>query len=123
MANKNLFRSWLGRLLPKADAVNAEKAPAYAFPAKHALAQYAATGCLNSTFYASAKQQLAAVLTLASTVDFEFVAKTAVYAREKGAMKDLPAFLSAALSVLDGALLERVFPRVMNNGKMVRNFV
>jgi 60 kDa SS-A/Ro ribonucleoprotein len=123
MANKNVFRSWMGRLLPKADAVNSEQAPAYAFPAKHALAQYAATGCLNSTFYASAKEQLDAVLTLASTVDFEFVAKTAVYAREKGAMKDLPAFLSAALAVLDGALLERVFPRVMNNGKMVRNFV
>jgi len=123
MANKNVFKSWLGRMIPKTDAVNSEKAPAYEFPAKHALAQYAATGCLNTTFYATAQEQLDEVLKLASTVDFDFVAKTAVYAREKGAMKDLPAFLSAALSVLDGALLERVFPRVMNSSKMVRNFV
>src|SRR5581483_1574032 len=43
--------------------------------------------------------------------------------RERGFMKDLPAFLTAALSVLDGKLFERVFPRVMDNGKMVRNFV
>lgn len=28
---------------------------AYALPPKHALAQYAATGCLNTTFYASAE--------------------------------------------------------------------
>jgi 60 kDa SS-A/Ro ribonucleoprotein len=123
MANKNLFRSWLGRLIPKANALNSEHAPAYAFPAKHALAQYAATGCLNTTFYATAEEQLDSVLTLASTVDFEFVAKTAIYARDRGAMKDLPAFLSATLAVLDGKLLERIFPRVMNNGKMVRNFV
>lgn len=123
MANKKLFSSWTGALVPNTDAKNSERAPAYAFPAKHALAQYAATGCLNSTFYATAQEQMETVLTLASTVDYEFVAKTAVYARERGAMKDLPAFLAAALSVLDGALLERVFPRVMNTGKMVRTFV
>jgi hypothetical protein len=59
MANKNLFKSVVGKLLPVTDAVNDERAPAYALTPKHALAQYAATGCLNKTFYASAEEKLA----------------------------------------------------------------
>ncbi|MBI3560699.1 MAG: hypothetical protein HY080_03135 [Gammaproteobacteria bacterium] len=38
-------------------------------------------------------------------------------------MRDIPAFLAAALSVRDVALLEKVFPRVINNAAMLRNFV
>ncbi|HEX2272051.1 MAG TPA: hypothetical protein VHH35_21090 [Pyrinomonadaceae bacterium] len=56
MANKTLFKSLFGRLIPATDAVNEEHAPAYALSPKHQLAQYAATGCLNSTFYASARR-------------------------------------------------------------------
>jgi 60 kDa SS-A/Ro ribonucleoprotein len=123
MANKSLFRSLVGALLPRTNAVNSEAAPAYAFPPKHALAQYAATGCLNTTYYASAEEQLDAVIKLAGAVEPEFIAKTAVYARERGAMKDLPALLTATLSVLDGKLLARVFPRVIDSAKMLRNFV
>jgi len=54
MANKNLFKSLVGRLVPAADARNEENAPAYALTPKQALAQYAATGCLTQTFYAGA---------------------------------------------------------------------
>lgn len=61
MANRALFKSLFGRLIPAADAVNEERAPAYALAPRHRLAQYAATGCLNSTFYADASRQLAAV--------------------------------------------------------------
>ena len=121
MANKNLFRSIVGKLIP--DAVNDERAPAYEFTPRHALAQYAVTGCLNATFYATAEAQLAKVIELCREVDAEFVARTAVYARERGYMKDIPALLCAVLSVKDRALLGRVFPRVVDNGKMLRNFV
>ena len=38
-------------------------------------------------------------------------------------MKDMPALLCAALSVLDAEKLKAVFPRVCDDGKMVRNFV
>ncbi len=58
MANKTLFQSIRGALVPKADAVNEAGGVAYALAPKQALAQYAATGCLNSTFYASADDQL-----------------------------------------------------------------
>jgi 60 kDa SS-A/Ro ribonucleoprotein len=43
MANKTLFASLRGELIPQTDTVNAENAPAYALAPKQALAQYAAT--------------------------------------------------------------------------------
>jgi 60 kDa SS-A/Ro ribonucleoprotein len=123
MANKTLFQSLRGALLPKTDATNEAGGPAYALAPKQALAQYAATGCLNSTYYVSAEDQLQKVLALAKEVDAEFIAKTAAYSREKGFMKDMPAVLCAALSVKDAKWLRAVFDRVIDDGKMLRNFV
>lgn len=123
MANKTLFRSTPGKLVPRADTTNEAGGSAYAFSDPHALAQYAVTGCLNGTFYASATDQLATLLKLANKVDAEFVAKLAVYCREHGYMKDTPALLCAILATRDSKLFERVFDRVIDNGKMLRNFV
>ena len=123
MANKSLFQSFVGRALPKSNTRNEAGGPAFAFRPKHALAQYAVTGCLNSTFYASASTQLDKVMSLANAVEPEFVAKTAIYCRTRGYMKDMPALLSASLAARDSALLARVFDRVIDDGKMLRNFV
>ena len=123
MANKTLFKSLVGKLIPAANARNEHGAPAYALTPKQALAQYAATGCLGATFYAGADEQLAKVLELCELVEPEFIAKTAVYARERGFMKDTPALLLAVLASKDVRLLAQVFPRVVDNGKMLRNFV
>src|ERR687890_2055419 len=123
MANKTLFKSLVGKLVPAADARNEHGAPAYALTPKQALAQYAATGCLGATFYAGAEEQLAKVLELCALVEPEFVAKTAVYARERGLMKDTPALLLAFLAATDVRLLAAAFPRVVDSGKMLRNFV
>src|SRR5512134_1206047 len=97
MANKALFGT-RNRWLPKPDTRNSEGAPAYAFTPKHALAQYVATGCLNSTFYADAGEQLDLTLSLCSQVDDEFVARTAVFCRERAHAKDMPALLCAVLA-------------------------
>src|SRR5262249_3390658 len=123
MANKNLFQTIAGRILPKTNALNEHRAPAYALSPKAQLAQYAATGCLTRTFYADANEELARVIELGKALDAEFIAKTAIYARERGFMKDMPALLCAVLSVKDAKTLARVFPRVIDNGKMLRNFV
>ena len=123
MANKTLFKSLIGKLIPATDAINEERAPAYALSPRAQLAQYAATGCLNTTFYATADEQLAKVLELCADLDAEFIAKTAVFCRERGFMKDMPALLCAVLSVKDRELLALVFPRVIDNAKMLRNFV
>ena len=123
MANKALFQSSRGALLPSAKATNAEGAPAYELAPKQALAQYAATGTLSNTFYADGAEQLATVLSMAGGLEAEFIAKTAIYARTVGLMKDMPALLLAVLSTKSTALMTAAFPRVVDNGRMVRNFV
>src|ERR1700674_1963569 len=102
MANKNLFSS-LKSLLPRANAVNEAGGRAYRLSPKHALAQ------------------LAALLTLVAEVDDNlFLAKLAVYSRERAFMKDMPAALLVLLSRRDPALFRRAFERVVDNGRVLR---
>lgn len=123
MANKNLFKTIAGKLAPKTDARNEAGGKAYALTAEQALAQYAATGCLSGTFYATAEEQLEAVLGLCAKVETEVIARTAMWCRQSGYMKDMPALLCAVLATRNVPLLESIFPRVIDNGKMLRNFV
>ena len=123
MANKSVFAAIMGKLLPRTDAGNHENAPAYRLTPHQALAQLASTGTFNATFYADAREQLDEVLKLAWQVEPEFLAKTAVAAFEKGHMKDMPALLLAVLSAMQGDEFNRTFPRIVRNGKMLRNFV
>jgi 60 kDa SS-A/Ro ribonucleoprotein len=108
---------------PAANTQNEARGRAYAFSPEHALAQYAVTGTMHNTFYATAEEQLDKILALAAKVSPAFVAKTAVYTRERGFMKDVPALLVAYLAKTDVGLMKAVFPRVIDNGKMLRNFV
>ncbi|MBA4091240.1 MAG: RNA-binding protein [Sphingobium sp.] len=123
MANKGLFASAVAKLLPRADTVNLEGAPAYAYGPEAKLAQLAATGTLADNFYGVAETQLADVLEAAKAVDPYFVAQAAIYARKSGAMKDMPALLAAFLTVVDPDLAIPVFKQVIDNGRMLRNFV
>lgn len=123
MANPSLFQSLRGALVPKATVRNDAGAPAYELSAEAALARIAATGCLTSTFYATAETQLDRVLELAGRVDADFIARTALYARRKGFMKDMPALLCAVLASRDLGRLVEVFPQVIDNGRMLRTFV
>lgn len=122
MANQTLFQSIQSRLR-STDRHNNAGGVAYATSSKHALAQYAATGCFNATFYTSAKEQLDEVVKLCKDVEPEFIAKTAVFARQRGRMKDMPSLLVAVLSVQSPGLMAEVFDRVIDNGRMLRNFV
>ncbi|TDR40374.1 VWA domain containing CoxE-like protein [Tahibacter aquaticus] len=123
MANFQLFQSQRGKQVPAANARNEAGGLAYQRTPQGALALYAATGCLNGTIYADAQTQLEKVLELCGKVPAEFIAKTAVYARQRGHMKDMPALLLAWLAQHDGALCVQVFERVVDNGRMLRNFV
>ncbi len=123
MANKSVFASIKGRLLPKATATNAHAAPAYAYSDAHALAQVAVTGTFGGMFYQSPQEELEYVLEVAEAVEPRFLAQTAIYARQSGYMKDMPAVLLAILARRDPALFRAVFGRVVNNGKMLRTFV
>src|SRR6478609_6834706 len=109
MANKNLFQTIFGGLIPATDATNSEQAPAYALSPKQALAQYAVTGCFSRTFYATAENQLERVLELCAAVEPEFVAQVAIYARHNAYMKDTPALLCVWLSARSPVLHQKVF--------------
>ena len=120
MANKTLFAS-LKSLLPRAAARNEAGGRAYQFAPKHALAQLAATGCFNGMYYATAESQLDELRKLIDQVDDNvFLAKLAVYARERAFMKDMPVALLAILSKRDPQLLHKVFDRVVDNGRVLR---
>jgi 60 kDa SS-A/Ro ribonucleoprotein len=121
MANKKLFASLGGE--PMTDTINEAGGKAYSLESEEALAQLAVTGCLNGTYYASEEEQLNSVTEHIGKCKPEFVAKLAIYAREKAFMKDMPALLAASLAHGNVELLKKVFPRIIDNGKMLRNFV
>ena len=120
MANKTLFSSTKSKL-PRTDTWNEAGGRSYKFTPKHALAQMAATGCFNGVYYASAESQLDEMRKLIDQVDDNtFLAKLAVYARERAYMKDMPAALLVVLSKRDTELMHRVFDRVVDNGRVLR---
>lgn len=123
MANKSVFASLAGRLLPVATARNAAGAKAYAQGAEHRLAQLAMTGTFGGGFYQDAQAEVSALVAAAQQVEPDFLAKTAVHVREAGHMKDAPALLLAVLSARDPALFAAAFPRVVTSGRMLRSFV
>ena len=123
MANKSVFASMKGRLLPKATAKNTHGAPAYAYSDAHALAQVAVTGTFGGMVYSEPQDEMDYVLMVAEAVEPEFLAKTAIYARKAGHMKDMPAVLLAVLARRDPVLFRRAFGHVVDNGKMLRTFV
>ena len=126
MANTKIFASATPSVRARAiqtDTVNDAGGKAYALSDKEALAQMAITGVFGDTFYASGGDQLARAKELVERVDTEFLAKLAVYTRTKGYMKDLPAYLCAVLARRDVTLLANIFDKVIDNGKMLRNFV
>lgn len=124
MATQQIFKS-AGRGVT-ATSVNHAGGSAYELDARTALAQLAATGCFGSTYYVTGEEQLEQTLKFAGACDVEFVAKVAIYARERGHMKDMPAVLLAHLCTRGpegAAAAKAAFSRVIDNGRMLRNFV
>jgi len=127
MSSKSLFSSKSkkasAKVVKPTNTINKAGGTAYTLSDKAALAQLAMTGCFNGTFYVSDKEQLKKTLELANKLPAEYVAKLAVYARQKGLMKDMPAVLAAVVAGKDSDLLSKIFPKVIDNPKMLRNFV
>jgi 60 kDa SS-A/Ro ribonucleoprotein len=122
MANKLLFPAAAQGSL-KTDSFNEAGGSAYRLSDRHALAQYAVTGCLNGTYYAGAETQLEQVIQLCARVEPEFIARTAIWCRHHGGMKDMPALLCALLAARGSDWLTVAFEQVIDNGRMLRNFV
>lgn len=124
MASKKMFASAsTSSKAPATNTVNAAGGSAYKMSVKHALAQYAVTGTFADGFYTTGADQLENFTKLLGQTDPIFAAKLAVYARQKGLMKDTPAAILAWIASQDVEVLKRVFGKVVNNSKMLRNFV
>lgn len=123
MANLSLFSRMRSAVLPPATTINEAGGLAYRRDPRAALALFAGTGCLSNTFYSDAASQLEQVLALSEQVEPGFVARVAVYARQKAHMKDMPVLLLALLSLRDPDAFARAFPKVIDNGRQLRTFV
>ena len=99
MPSKSVFRTGRGRMVPPATTKNRAGGPAYQHTDEHALIQHACTGTFNGTFYATAEQQFDEVFNLCAKLDPRFIAQVAVFSREQGFMKDMPAYLVSDLAV------------------------
>jgi 60 kDa SS-A/Ro ribonucleoprotein len=132
--DKNLFATQRGKLVPPTDTVNHAGGRAYSRTPEEALAQYAATGMFGDTYYANAEEQLTEVLKLAEKCSTQYILKCAVYARQAGWLKDMPAVLLAVASarlkfdpslpvhLADRTAFANAFRIIIDNGKMLRNF-
>lgn len=107
----------------KVNTTNDSGGVAYAMTHQHALAQYATTGMLDNCVLQSAEVQFDRVMRIAENCSSEYIAKVAIYAHEKGFMKDMPAVLLAILLKRDKSFFELAFSRVITNGRMLRTFV
>lgn len=128
MANKKIFASanHVTKRAPLLDTpltLNAAGSLAYSQAAYDELVQLVVTGNFRDSFYTSASSQLARMKNLLSMVSTEFVAKLAIYARRQAFQKDTPAYLVAYLAKNDAVMFERVFFEVIDDGKMLKNFV
>jgi len=125
MSNR-VFRSQRGGFAaPAATAANEAGGAAYALSPELALAQMAATCTFGDAYYSSAEDQLKAIVGLLPKVSAELVAKIAVFARQRGYMKDMPALLACYLTTLGNEgmrHLEKAFPKIIDNGKMFLRF-
>ena len=122
--NKNLFRQrGVQKNTPTSDTSNAAGGRAYSLSSEAALAQYAVTGTFQDTYYVGATDHLKKVEELAKSCSPQFIAKLAVYSREHGKMKDMPAYLLAVLAARgETDLVKRIFYRVCNNSKVLLAF-
>jgi 60 kDa SS-A/Ro ribonucleoprotein len=122
MVNKVLFET--RKTVQDTDVVNEAGGKAYSFSPKHALAQMAVTGVFGDTYYTTARQQLDQMQDILSNIDDDaFIAKVAIYASTEGFMKDMPAYLTAYLAAKGSPYYHQIGPKVIYNGRMLRNFV
>lgn len=120
MLNKLLFAA---KAVTAASIVNEAGGKAYGLDPRQALAQLALTGTLNTVYYADAHSQLEQLLNRCFEVSPQFVAQTAIYARQHGRMKDTPVVLLAWLASFGGDQFQAAFDRVIDSGAQLRSFV
>ncbi len=116
---------------PKTNTINRAGGTAYKMEDKEAITQLTLTGTFNGTYYANDSDILKEYKELLPKIDPVYLAKLAVYGRREAFMKDMPSCIVAYLFSLKNSknctsytyIVESIFPKVIDNGRMLRNFV
>lgn len=102
----------------------------YQLTAKEELAKIACTGVIGGNYFYASGDQITKraeelVRILLTMGEGDFVSKVAIYARQGGYMKDLPAFILGHLLDEEGykAQFRTAFPLVVDNARMLRKLV
>lgn len=107
-----------------ANTTNEAHGRAYTMTNDMAVLQLAVTGTFNDTYYTEAKTQLDEMKKLVDACSTEWLARVAIYSRQHGFMKDMPAYLTAYLSTRpEKDIFNYTFDRVIDNVGMARTFV
>lgn len=120
MANKKVFSASnkTGQVVK-----NAAGGTAIALTQKEALAKYVTTSMFTDTYYTSAEEQVKEIQAIVKSIDDnQFIAKCAIYARKNAGMKDTPAYLLNVLYDRNKDLFKKVFPIIIDSGRMLRTF-
>lgn len=123
MPNRNVFATRAKAKARAATGKTSEGNRAYSLHPEQTLAELACVGTFRGSFYNEAMVQLNTLLSMGAEVDDEFLAQLALYSRHEGKMKDMPAAFMALLSTRDPKMFRKVFPRVIDNPRMLRGFV
>lgn len=108
------------------NTLNSAGGLAFAMDAKEELAQMATTGTFRNTFYDEKEiKEVDRLCELCNSCGVEFVSQLALYARQKCAMKDMPAALLVWIycTETDTNYFEQIFNDICDTGRMLRNFV
>lgn len=112
--------------LPPADHANREGAPAYSRGLREEVLETLMTGTFGPAFYATARDLADRAIELflrAADEDPGYLARAAVYAREKGFMRLAPITALVALSRTDGDAFCAAFDRIVRNADDLRALV
>lgn len=106
-----------------ADTVNHENNPAWTKPDSELLEQFAMTGTLGNSFYASAKENTENAVELLERCDADAIASAIVKGRNEGFIRTFPLLGLVFLSKKDPEQFKAVFPKVVKTGNDLRDFI
>ena len=112
-----------GKVFRGADAVNHEGSKAWSMSDKEMLKQYAYTGVLGNTFYATQKDIIDEAIDLIKRSDAKDLAESIVIGRNEGYIRSFSILGLVYLSMKDIDLFKKVFDKIILTGNDMEDFI
>ncbi len=107
----------------KPNAINKERYPAFRMNLEEEVLQALMSGSLANLYYANAKENVAMFIDAFNRIEPEILAKSIMYAREKGFTRTIPIAATVVLSRRDLTLFRKIVHRVMLTPHDWRQFI